>query len=367
SYWSKTQDIIYFTTTDKTYNNLYAYDLSNKSFSLIKSGEDLVRNISFSSISNIAAYIGVGQASREKAYIMNLEDYTYSVVSDPEKENFEDVVFGNHEDWVYTTSEGTEIDGRVYYPPNFDASKKYPLIVNYYAGTSPVNRSFRGRYPLNFYAALGYVVYVLQPSGTFGYGQDYSAAHVNNWGITVADEIIEASTQFLEEHPFINKDKVGCTGASYGGFMTMLLSTRTNMFAAAISHAGISSISSYWGEGYWGYAYSAAATALSFPWNNHKVYVDQSPLFHADKINTPLLLLHGNSDTNVPPGESYQLYTALKILGRPVEMIEIKGQNHHILDYKKRIKWQKTIHAWFDKYLKDQPEWWDDIYPENNL
>jgi dipeptidyl aminopeptidase/acylaminoacyl peptidase len=145
--------------------------------------------------------------------------------------------------------------------------------------------------------------------------------------------------------------------------MTMLLQTRTDIFAAAIAHAGISSISSYWGEGYWGYAYSAIATADSYPWTRRDIYIAQSPLFHADKISTPLLLLHGSADTNVPPGESTQLFTALKILGREVEYIQILDQNHHILTYNKRILWTKTILAWFDRWLKYQPEWWQHLYP----
>jgi len=135
------------------------------------------------------------------------------------------------------------------------------------------------------------------------------------------------------------------------------------MYAAAISHAGISSISSYWGEGYWGYTYSAVATAGSFPWNRKDIYVDRSPLFHADKITTPLLLLHGSADTNVPPGESIQLFTALKLLGRETELISFADENHTIITYDKRILFNKTILAWFDRWLKDQPEWWFDLYP----
>jgi dipeptidyl aminopeptidase/acylaminoacyl peptidase len=162
----------------------------------------------------------------------------------------------------------------------------------------------------------------------------------------------------------VDKKRVGCIGASYGGFMTMLLMTKTDMFATAISHAGISSISSYWGEGYWGYSYSAMATANSFPWNRKDIYVNQSPLFAADKIKTPLLLLHGASDTNVPVGESIQLYTALKLLNRPVELIQVDDQDHHIMQYSKRILWTKTILAWFDRWLKDQPEWWNEMYSD---
>jgi len=160
----------------------------------------------------------------------------------------------------------------------------------------------------------------------------------------------------------VEPGRVGCIGASYGGFMTMLILTRTNIFASAIAHAGISSISSYWGEDYWGYSYSAVATADSFPWNRKDIYVDQSPLFNADKITTPLLLLHGTVDTNVPPGESAQLFTALKLLGREVEYIQFFDQNHLILTYNKKILWTKTIMAWFDRWLKGQPEWWSDLY-----
>ncbi len=185
---------------------------------------------------------------------------------------------------------------------------------------------------------------------------------MNNWGITVADELIESTKGFLAAHPFADAKRVGAIGASYGGFMTMLLLTRTDIYAAAISHAGISNITSYWGEGYWGYLYSAIATAESFPWNRRDIYVDQSPIFAADKVTTPLLLLHGDSDTNVPLGESWQFFTALKLLGKDVELIEVADQDHHILNPAKRKIWSSTILAYFDKELKDQPEWWEELY-----
>ena len=155
------------------------------------------------------------------------------------------------------------------------------------------------------------------------------------------------------------------------GFLWRLHDTipanETDIFAAAISHAGISDITSYWGEGYWGYSYSALASANSYPWNARDMYTLQSPLFNADKINTPILFLHGTVDTNVPVGESIQMFTALKLLGKPTAFVQVVGQNHQILDYKKRAEWNKTIYAWFAKWLKDQPEWWNAMYPEKAL
>ena len=366
-HWHPTNNTIYMHVVETDFQRLYSYDPNRGTFRLIETGVDMISNVNFSNSSLLATFSGSKINAPAKSYSINLRNNKVDILADTESFNYRHVEFGETRNWDFETSTNVNVKGRYYLPPNFDPENKYPVIVYYYAGTTPVGRTFGGRYPFNLWAGNGYVVYVLQPSGAIGFGQEFSAAHVNNWGITVADEIIESTKAFLEAHPFTDPDRVGCAGASYGGFMTMLLMTRTDMFATAISHAGISSISSYWGEGFWGYAYSAEATAESFPWNNPEIYVGQSPLFHADKINTPLLLISGDSDTNVPPGESIQLYTALKILGRPVELVLVKGENHHIATYNRRIEWHNTIMAWWDKYLKDQPQWWNDLYPKKNF
>jgi len=362
--WSKTEDCIYFAVTEGSYRCLYRYDLEEKCFERIDTDVDVIGRLDIAEHQPVAVYTGSSASEPPKAYVMNLKARKPRLLHDPAKKDFEDVMLGNVERWTFRNKSNVEIEGRVYYPPDFDSRSTYPCIVHYYGGTSPTPRSFGGRYPKNLYAAQGYVVYVLQPSGATGFGQAFSALHVNDWGIIVADEIIDGVKQFLRAHPFVDESRVGCIGASYGGFMTMLLQTRTDMFAAAVSHAGISSISSHWGEGYWGYAYCAVAAANSFPWNRKDIFIDQSPLFHADKIKTPLLLLHGMADTNVPPGESIQLYTALKLLGRDVELIQIDEQDHQIMEYNKRILWTQSILAWFDRWLKNQPQWWDHMYGE---
>ena len=183
----------------------------------------------------------------------------------------------------------------------------------------------------------------------------------------MADDSIEGTKKFVNAHPYVNGKKIGCLGASYGGFMTQYLQTKTDIFAAAISHAGISDHTSYWGEGYWGYSYSEVSGANSYPWANPELFVDHSPLYNADKIHTPLLFLHGSVDTNVPVGESIQMYTALKLLGRETALVVVDGQNHHIRDYSRRILWQNTIFAWFAKWLQDDASWWNAMYPPKTL
>jgi len=360
--WDGANDVIYFLTTDQSYKHLYRYDVVTKDYKLLDLQSEVVEDIDYSSDFTKAIFKASSSNVQEKIYKLDLTTGKVNLFLYPEATQFKNIKLGKVEDWDFTSSKGQKIKGRIYYPPDFDEAKKYPAIVYYYAGTSPIERDFGGRYPKNIWTANGYVIYTLQPSGAYGFGAEFSAKHVNDWGTITAQEIIEGTEKFVEAHKFIDPSKLGCLGASYGGFETLSLITKTDQFAAAISHAGISNITSYWGVGYWGYWYNSVAAAESFPWNNKDVYVNKSPLFSADKINTPLLLLQGNTDPNVPPGEAMQMYVALKHLDKDVTLIEVDKQQHWILDYDKRIKWNDTILAYFDKYLKGQPEWWNSLY-----
>ena len=366
AHWHPSDNNIYLLGGDKDYRRLYRYNVRRERFEEIETDSEYISSISFASNARVATFIGNRANAHPRSYVINLRNDRFELLKDTDAKRYRHVVYGDVNEWDFTASTGVNISGRYYLPPDFDPEKQYPLIVYQYGGTNPVSRSFGSRYPLNIWAGHGYVVYVLQPSGATGFGQEFSAAHVNNWGITVVDEIIEGTQQFIEAHPFVDSERIGVAGASYGGFMTMLLLSHTDMFATGISHAGISNLASYWGDGYWGYSYSAEATARSFPWNSHEIYVGQSPLFRADNINTPLLLVTGDSDTNVPPGESIQMYTALKLLGREVELVLVEGENHHILTYNKRLQWHDVIMAWWDKHLKGEPEWWKEQFPEKN-
>lgn len=358
---------IYLTADERDYVNLYRMDIKKRIFEKINLPVEVVSAFDIASNKTMAVYSGSSISTPERLYMLDLSSGKSTLLIDPKSEQLEDVEFGKSEEWNFVNSKGTTIYGRVYYPVGYDPQKVYPVIVNYYGGTSPTNRAFGGRYPKNIWAGEGYMVYVLQPSGSTGFGQDFSALHVNGWGLDAIDDIIEGTKKFLEAFPSADTKNVGCIGASYGGYTTMMLQTRVDIFKTAISHAGISDITSYWGEGYWGYSYSSGATRNSYPWNRKDIYVDNSPVFNADKFHNSILLLHGTCDTNVPVGESLQFYAALKILGKEVEMVLVEGENHHILDYKKRLEWHDTIMAWFDKKLKNQSQHWDNMYPVKNM
>jgi len=364
--WSRFDGRIYVKAADRDGIGIFRYDEPAKRFVKLSAGGTVVQELDFARAAAVAACTASGPWIPETLSIVDLDGGTARTLITPAASQFAGVRQGTVVTLAAKTSPSNEMDGRVYLPPGFDGAAKgrYPAIVYYYGGTNPVYQEFGGRYPKEWWAAHGYVVYVPEPSGAVGYGQTHSAVHVNDWGRVTSREIQDGTRAFLAAYPAIDPKRVGCIGASYGGFMTMLLVTETDLFAAAVSHAGISNIASYWGGGNWGYSYGGLAAADSFPWNRKDLYVDRSPIFHADKVKTPLLLTHGASDTNVPPGESESFYTSLKLVGAPVELLTVEGEDHHILDHAKRVVWSRSILAWFDRWLKGQPAWWNDLYPK---
>ena len=365
--WSKADGNIYFTAEDKDCVHLFQLNPKSGKFTLLKTPEEYIKSFSLASSAAEMAFSGQSASNADRLYKMNTKALKSQLVDDLSARELKDVELGECKAWNFVNSRGATLCCRYYLPPHFDAAKKYPMIVNYYGGCSPTSRMFQSRYPHHVYAAMGYVVLVVNPSGATGFGQKFSARHVDTAGEGVAEDIISSTQAFCDEHAFVNRKKIGCIGASYGGFMTQYLQTKTDLFAAAISHAGISDHTSYWGEGYWGYSYSEVSMANEYPWTNKHLFVDQSPLYNADKIHTPLLFVHGTADNNVPVGESIQLYTALKLLGRPTAMVLVDGQDHHIIDYEKRLKWQNTIFAWFAKWLQDDASWWTEMYGDEKM
>ena len=365
--WSWADGKIYFRAECRDYVYLYQLDpKTGKIQQLPCSGDDIYR-FDMASQATTIAWLSYNTLEPASAYVANQPWAKTCRTLFDGKTALGDAEVGTCEDWNFKNSKGDTVYGRLYLPKDFDKTKQYPMIVYYYGGCSPVSRYFESPYAPQYWNSLGYVAYIIEPSGATGFGQEWASRHVNTAGRGPAEDIIEGTKKICEEHSFINPKKIGCMGASYGGFMTQYLQTQTDIFAAAVSHAGIANHTSYWGEGYWGYNYSEVSMANSYPWSHRQLYVDQSPLFNADKIHTPLLLLHGNADTNVPLIESLQMFTALKLLGREVALVEVQGENHHILEYTKKEKWLATQMAWFQKWLKDDPSWWDALYPKKHL
>ncbi|MDQ6828697.1 MAG: S9 family peptidase [Gemmatimonadota bacterium] len=291
-------------------------------------------------------------------YRIGLEGERATVLARPSADLFgPQIAMPSWRSWSFTNGKGSKIEAWYWLPPAFDSTHRYPVIVHYYGGTLPMKKGFDQR--LNWFAANGYVVLMMNPAGAPGYGQAFANLHTNDWGFPAASDIIDGVQQFTRTHPFADSTRMGNFGHSYGGFMTMHLATRTTMFRTSIEIAGISNIADYWGGGWTGYSYTEGTCPGCYPWNRKDLFVDRSPIFQADKIRTPMLLIHGTDDTNVVPTESEQMFTALRMLGRDAELIRFYGENHGI---NSKPSVTRALYGvmldWFDKYLRDRPEQW---------
>lgn len=305
------------------------------------------------------AYQASDDDSPRAVYVYDTASKTERLLLDPNRDVVADWEMGTMEDWNFTNRLGIEIEGWVYKPADFTPDKQWPVIVYYYAGISPRDVRFSIQYQL--WLANGYVVYVLNPLGSAGYGQEFADYHAGDWGTEATQDVIEGTEKLLAAHPWMDKSKLGCYGGSYGGFVTLDLLTKSKQFACAIDMYGISNISNYFGGGTWGVWYSDIAAPGQYPWNNPDLYVKNSPIYNADKITTPTLILHGGKDNNVPWIESDQMFVALKLLGQDVVYARFQDETHNInTKYKNLLEHRQMMLEWFDKYLKDQPEAWED-------
>ena len=367
--WSGVDNKIYFTAEKGDSCSLFQLDPKTVKIQMLQQPAECVGRFSLASRASLLAFSGESNNRSWELFTMEVGKKVKpaKVLEDLNAKLYADVEISGAEAWVCKNSIGDDVHCRYYLPNNFDANAQYPMIVYYYGGCSGTMRNFEFPYPWTIWAAQGYVVLVVNPSGATGYGQEWAARHVNTAGEDPARDIIEATNTFCDTHSFVNRKKLGCIGASYGGFMTQYLQTVTDIFCCAVSHAGISDHTTYWGYGYWGYNYSEVSMANSYPWTRKDLYVDHSPIYNADKIKSSMLFLHGTDDTNVPYNNSVQMYTALKLLGKDVAMVSIKGENHGIRKPNRRRLWHNVTMAWFARCLKDDPTWWEDLYPKRTL
>lgn len=316
-----------------------------------------LHTLSVSEDGRLAACVGSSLDEPEHLIVRPIHAGTTRVFEATDTRASREVTFGKHERWTFRNAHGDTIDGWLLFPSEFDPERHYPLIVYYYGGALPTTSGFNRERA--WLAANGYVVYVLNPSGAYGYGERFADLHVNDWGDRAADDIVTGVKTLLAAKPYLDPKRVGNYGGSYGGFMTMDLATKTDLFKASCAMYGISDIAGYWGGGFWGYGYGDYALAKSYPWNRPDIYAERSPLYRADKIKTPLLLLHGTGDVNVPSLESDEMFTALKILGKDVAYVRFQNQDHGIRGTPAhRAAVDAMLLEWFDKHLKDQPEGW---------
>ena len=263
-----------------------------------------------------------------------------------------DEYFADHSPGEMTKSTikrgGMEIESRLIVPPDFDESRRYPLVVDVHGG--PHGRfqdSFDGTH--HVLATAGYLVLAVNPRGSTTYGLDFAKAVIEDWGGEDYLDIMAALDDVCGRG-FVDEDRLGIHGYSYGGFMSSWTVGHTDRFRAAVVGApvvnfvsmyGTSDIGVSFGEPQWG-----GTLASGFD-----TFVERSPLTYAPNVETPVLLLHGEDDHRCPIGQSEEMFVSLKRLGKEVELVRFPGCSHSFLRTghpKMRVEYLRRMKAWFD-------------------
>jgi dipeptidyl aminopeptidase/acylaminoacyl peptidase len=256
----------------------------------------------------------------------------------------------------WTSGSGVPLQGLVYRPEDFNPAKKYPLIVQFYERDS--DNLYRHFPPLphrsvtrpTFYASRGFVVFMPDVRYRIGYPGE-SALHS-----------IVPGTLELVEQGFIDEANIGIQGHSWAGYQIAYLVTRTNLFKAAAGGAPVANMTSAYGGIRWGtgmsrmFQYERTQSRIGATlWEAPQRYVENSPIFWADKVETPLLMMHNDRDHAVPWTQGIEMFVALRRLGTPAWLVNYTGEVHWPTDFAEKRDWNIRLQQFFDHYLKGAP------------
>jgi dipeptidyl aminopeptidase/acylaminoacyl peptidase len=251
---------------------------------------------------------------------------------------------------LHWQNKGFTLQGWLIYPQNFDPTKKYPMIVSPHGGPSygiqpkwPNAHSYMMALP-----AKGYFLFMPNPRGSFGNGQSFTQANVRDFGYGDWQDIMSGIDEVLRVAP-IDPDRLGLTGWSYGGYMTMWGITQTNRFRAAVAGAGVANWISYCGQN--AIQEFMRPFFTKTPYEDPEIYARSSPITFIKNAKTPTLIIVGDSDGECPPPQSYEFWRALKTLGVETELVVYENEGHAFLnpDHVRDVINRTT--AWFDAHL----------------
>lgn len=252
---------------------------------------------------------------------------------------------------TFQTKEGITIEGWIMKPVDYEEGKKYPAILDIHGGPKTVYGEIFF-HEMQYWANHGYAVFFCNPRGSDGRGNDFADIR-GKYGTIDYDDIMKFTDIVLEKYPFIDKDRIGVTGGSYGGFMTNWIIGHTNRFKAAASQRSISNWISKFGTTDIGYFFVYDQQSAT-PWSDVEKLWWHSPMKYADKVQTPTLFIHSEEDYRCWIAEGFQMFTSLKYNGVESRLCLFKGENHELSRSgkpKHRIRRLKEITDWFDKYL----------------
>ncbi len=293
-------------------------------------------------------YTHTDPVTPEELYSSDL-DGSYEVKLTEINGFMKDVYLDWPEEFTFKTGDGLDIQGWIYKPMDFDPSRKYPTLLSIKGGPSGM-RGYTFYTGLQLPPAYGYVQVGINYRGSSGYGQAFSDAVVGDMLGGEYRDNIEALDHVIATRSYVDPERLGVWGGSYGGYLTNWIVTQTDRFKAAVSISSISNLFTQWGA-------SALASWVEVeidgtPWEKMDLMLRQSPIMQADKVRTPVLFLHGEKDYDTPIVEAEQMFLALKKHGIETTMVRYVEDGHGIrMKPVNQLDYMRRVIAWFDKYL----------------
>ena len=348
--WHPNSKEIYFTASEKGTKSIYKVDLKDKKIKSVLKGF----NLSALQFLNKNEMIFKKQTASMpfEIFELNIKGKSVNQISHINQNLLASVELPALESFSFTGAKGDTVYGYIIKPPFFDPEKKYPTIHLIHGGPQGSwDDEFHYRWNYQMFAAPGYVVYMINFHGSHGYGQDFTDAVTGDWGGAPYEDLKLGTDYVIAHYPFIDKDKIGAAGASYGGFMIdWIAGDPDNPYKCLVSHDGVYDQVSMYGstEELWFPEWEFKGT----PWDKGSLYEKWSPSNRAANFKTPTLIIHGEKDYRVPYTQGLQFFTALQRQGVPSKLLFFPDEDHFVTKPQNARLWWKTVQEWFENYLK---------------
>lgn len=256
------------------------------------------------------------------------------------------------ERFSFESDDGTSLEGWVMRPATYEPGRRYPTVLQIHGGPMAMY-GYAFFFEFQLLAANGYAVIYSNPRGSQGYGQAFCATIRGDWGNKDYRDVMALVDAAVRRFDFIDPDRLGVAGGSYGGYMTNWIITHTDRFKAAVTMRSVTNEYSFFGTSDIGYLDLYDLDAA--PWERPEAYLRMSPVHHAGQVKTPTLIIHSEQDLRCPIEQAEQLYVALKLRKVPTEFVRFAGESHGLSRSGKpwhRVFRLDKIVEWFDRYLK---------------
>ncbi|MEW5982320.1 MAG: S9 family peptidase [Acidobacteriota bacterium] len=251
---------------------------------------------------------------------------------------------------TYAGAGGTPVQAWIVKPNGFQEGRRYPLLYLVHGGPQGAwTDAWTYRWNAQVFASAGFVVFMPNPRGSTGFGQQFTDEISRDWGGRVYEDLMKG-LDYAEKLPYVDASKKVAAGASYGGYMMNWFLGHTNRFKAIVSHAGVFNLTSMYGvtEELWFPEWDLGGT----PWDNREGYETWSPHMYAENFRTPTLVTHGELDFRVPVGEGFQLFTTLQRQGVPSRLLYFPDEGHWINRPQNSALWYNTFLEWMERWIK---------------